>query len=141
MSSTRTSTPEYGTGRAQVGQAVTQVSAWARRPGRTAAAAKKLRRWPVVPVLILIVLICGSALAPLIAPHNARVGSLADRHRPPVWQDQGSLKYILGTDSQGRDIVSRLLWGGRISFTVAAVTLLIGGWVGTALGMASGYFG
>ena len=100
-----------------------------------------LRRWPVIPVVVLTALIAMALFAPLIAPHPPLEGDLRDRNLPPAWYAQGSWKYLLGTDPVGRDVFSRLVFGSRISLAVAAMALATGTVVGTAIGLLSGYFG
>ena len=80
-------------------------------------------------------------LAPLIAPHSPTEQSLPDKLRPPAWQDGGSAKHLFGTDVLGRDVLSRLIYGARVSLIVAAVALLAGGGVGLIVGIVSGYLG
>src|SRR4029077_10072780 len=60
---------------------------------------------------------------------------------PPVWQEGGTVDNLLGTDKLGRDNLSRLIYGARVSLTVSAIAIFVGGIVGTALGLISGYFG
>jgi peptide/nickel transport system permease protein len=66
--------------------------------------------------------------------------SLVDRLKPPGWQAGGKL-YLLGTDGLGRDVLSRMLYGARVSLTIAAAALLVGGTFGLAIGVISGYLG
>lgn len=66
---------------------------------------------------------------------------LRDRNAPPIWDEQGSSEYILGADYLGRDILSRVIHGARVSLVVAAVSLSAGLLVGVSLGLISGYFG
>ncbi|MEX0761203.1 MAG: ABC transporter permease [Dehalococcoidia bacterium] len=98
-------------------------------------------RWPVIPSTILGFLILLAIFAPLIAPHPPLEASLADRNAPPVWSDEGSWNRILGADVIGRDILSRVIHGARLSLLVAFVALVSGVVVGTTLGLVSGYFG
>jgi peptide/nickel transport system permease protein len=100
-----------------------------------------LARLPWIPALIIAALVVVAVGAPLIAPHSPSEQSLPDKLRPPVWQDGGSAKHLLGTDVLGRDVLSRLLYGARVSLTVAAAALLAGGGVGLAVGILSGYVG
>jgi len=99
------------------------------------------RRWPVVPVAILAVLVTAAIFAPLLSSHNPRSGLLPDRLKPPAWLDGGSTKYVLGTDGLGRDIWTRLVFGARVSLMVAIVVLLTGGTAGVILGLVAGYTG
>jgi peptide/nickel transport system permease protein len=79
--------------------------------------------------------------ANVIAPHNPEVGVLGDRFRPPAWQTNGTLDHLLGTDHLGRDVLSRLIFGARISVIVGLMVIIVAGFVGTALGIISGYMG
>jgi peptide/nickel transport system permease protein len=101
----------------------------------------ELARLPWVPFLIIVVLVLVALLAPLLAPHSPTAQSLPDKLRPPAWQDGGSAKHLLGTDLLGRDLLSRLVYGARVSLTVAAAALLAGGGIGLGLGIVSGYLG
>jgi peptide/nickel transport system permease protein len=103
--------------------------------------ASMLQRVPIFPLLILAVLVFTAVSADFIAPHNPEVGNLRYRYRPPVWQDRGSWEYILGTDHMGRDILSRLIYGARISLLVGITAALFAGTVGTTLGILSGFSG
>jgi peptide/nickel transport system permease protein len=111
-------------------------------PPRFAQAMRQLKRYPLVPLgLLVFLLVIPAALAPLVAPYDPLKGSLANRLKPPVWQQGGSIDYPLGTDKLGRDILSRLIYGARVSLAVSLVAIVVGGIVGTALGLMSGYFG
>jgi peptide/nickel transport system permease protein len=101
---------------------------------------RRLRGWPILSIVILSVLIVSAVFAPLIAPHDAKLGDLDDRHIPPMLFG-GTPDHILGTDGLGRDIFSRILHGARISVVVAVVALSGGGVIGTLLGVVSGYAG
>jgi len=101
---------------------------------------RRLHRWPISSIVILSVLIVSAVFAPLIAPHDAKLGDLSDRHIPPMLFG-GTSDHILGTDGLGRDILSRIVHGARISVAVAVVALSVGGVIGTLLGVVSGYAG
>jgi peptide/nickel transport system permease protein len=100
-----------------------------------------LARMPWVSFSIIVVMIVAAILAPILAPHSPTEQSLPDKLLPPAWQEGGSAKYLLGTDTLGRDVLSRLLYGARVSLTVAAAALLAGGGVGLMLGIVAGYAG
>jgi peptide/nickel transport system permease protein len=100
-----------------------------------------IRRWPVIPGAVLVILIFTAVFAPLLAPHDVREGGILRRHIPPMWMEGGSSDHVLGTDHAGRDVFSRLIFGARISMAVAAISLASGFIVGTSLGMISGYAG
>jgi peptide/nickel transport system permease protein len=113
-----------------------------RLPSRFAALGR-LRRgdYPVLPLLILGVITVVAIFANELAPHDPEVGILADRFRPPFWLAGGSAKYLLGTDQLGRDVLSRLIFGARISLVVGFTAVIFAGAVGTVLGIVSGYLG
>jgi len=111
----------------------------------------------MIPLTVLTVLVFVAIFAPLIAPHSKLrpVKPSAEEcqnhfgfpncpyidDRPPVWASEGSWSTPLGTDSLGRDILSRLMYGARISLVVALTGTLAAGVVGTVLGMMAGYLG
>lgn len=90
-------------------------------------------------VLGLIVL--AALFAPLLAPHDPYAQDVARRLIPPVWDAKGGWDHVLGTDKLGRDYLSRLIYGARISLMIGALAALISGVIGTAMGVAAGYFG
>src|SRR2546422_10721322 len=100
-----------------------------------------LARLPWVSFFIIAVLIFVAVLAPLVAPHSPTEQSLPDKLRPPAWQEGGSTKHLLGTDVLGRDVLSRIIYGARVSLIVAAAALLAGGGVGLMVRIVSGYLG
>jgi len=103
--------------------------------------ARDLRRLPWVSLGIIAVLTFAALFAPLLSPHPPTAQSLPDKLKPPAWQEGGSATHVLGTDLLGRDLLSRLLYGARVSLSVAAAALLAGGGIGLALGILSGYAG
>jgi peptide/nickel transport system permease protein len=101
----------------------------------------RLGDFPVIPTLILVVIGLVAIFADVLAPHNPEVGSLAARFRPPFWEVGGSTQYLLGTDQLGRDVLSRLIFGARVSVVVGFTAVIFAGVIGTALGILSGYLG
>ena len=97
--------------------------------------------FPVIPTTILVAIALIAVFANQLAPHNPEIGSLTARFKPPFWQTGGSMKYLLGTDQLGRDVLSRLIFGARVSMVVGIMAVLVAGVVGTALGILSGYLG
>ncbi|MGY6703334.1 ABC transporter permease [Roseinatronobacter sp.] len=98
--------------------------------------------WAVrIALLVLMVFVFVALFGPWISPHDPLAGSLRARLVPPVWQDGGSWTYIFGTDRLGRDILSRLIAGARISLMVCVMAIVIAGVIGTAVGTVAGYFG
>jgi len=98
-------------------------------------------RLPWTAFVIITVMLVVAVFAPLIAPHSPTEQSLPDKLKPPAWQEGGSAKHLLGTDLLGRDLFSRLVYGARVSLTVAAFALLSGGLIGLAVGIIAGYLG
>ena len=96
---------------------------------------------PMVPIAILLVLAFLAVFAEFVAPHNPEVGTLSLRFRPPSWIAGGTTEYLLGTDHIGRDVLSRLIFGARVSMIVGSLAVLFAGFVGTVLGILAGYMG
>ncbi|UOA16728.1 MULTISPECIES: ABC transporter permease [Sulfitobacter] len=94
----------------------------------------------LIGAVVLIILTIIAILAPWIAPHDPYAQSLMTRMEPPVFMG-GTWEHPLGTDHLGRDYLSRLIYGARISLLIGAVAALISGVIGTAMGVAAGYFG
>ena len=101
----------------------------------------RLKGFPVIPVSILLFIAFVAVFADLLAPHDPQIGSLARRFKPPFWLEGGSLAYPLGTDHVGRDVLSRLIFGARVSMVVGITAVLVAGGIGTLLGIMSGYLG
>lgn len=111
---------------------------WLSWPGRSF---QFIKRWPIIPVVVLSVLVLGAIFADVIAPHDPIKQSLRDRNGPPVWLEGGTTKYLLGNDHVGRDILSRIIHGSRISLMVAGVGLASGLLIGSTLGLLAGWYG
>lgn len=90
---------------------------------------------------LLIVITVMALFAPWLAPHDPYAQDLSNRTIPPVWDDQGSWLHPLGTDPLGRDYLSRLIYGARISLLIGVSVALISGLIGTTMGLLAGYFG
>ncbi len=107
------------------------------------------RRWPILPLIILAVLIFAGFFAPLISPQDPLDQELTLRNAPPFWyaeywneqEDFSGTSRLLGADHVGRDVLSRIIHGARISLQVLAVALTTGVIVGSALGLTAGYVG
>jgi peptide/nickel transport system permease protein len=96
---------------------------------------------PMLPIAILVTLALLAIFAELIAPNNPEIGSLSQRFRPPAWVAGGSTAHLLGTDHIGRDVLSRLIFGARVSMMVGFTAVIFAGVLGSALGILSGYLG
>jgi peptide/nickel transport system permease protein len=99
------------------------------------------RKIPVIPVIILVVLVFVAIFANVITPYPPNEMSLTDRLTPPFFISGGSLAHLLGTDNLGRDILSRMFFGARISLSVSLLVIAISSVIGTILGMLAGYLG
>ena len=95
----------------------------------------------IIGSLIVVSVILIALLAPLLAPHDPYQQDLLKRLIPPVWDSRGSWEHILGTDHLGRDYLSRLIYGARISLLIGIGAALISGVIGTIMGVMAGYFG
>ena len=101
----------------------------------------RLEGFPLIPVLILAGIAIVAVFAEMLAPYDPGIGKLAARFRPPAWQAGGSAEYLLGTDHLGRDVLSRLIFGARVSMVVGFTAVMVAGVIGTVLGIVSGYLG
>ena len=108
-------------------------------PPRSTAA--RLGNYPVVPIAILATIAFVAVFANFLAPHNPEIGSLTARFHPPFWQRGGTTEHLLGTDQLGRDVLSRLIFGARVSMVVGFTAVIFAGVIGTVLGILAGYLG
>lgn len=109
---------------------------------RIASGWRALRRYPVFSLGILVFfLVIPAVFAPLVAPYDPFAGSLGSRLVPPFWQEGGTTEHLLGTDKLGRDMLSRVIYGARVSITVSMIAIFVSGIIGILLGVISGYFG
>jgi ABC-type dipeptide/oligopeptide/nickel transport system permease subunit len=116
-------------------------------PGAAARGAESSRSWrklvrnpaAIAGAVILLVVIGAAVFAPYVAPHDPARQSLIRRFMPPVWAKGGSTAYLLGTDQVGRDILSRITYGARISLIVGVAAVLVSLTVGVTLGLLSGF--
>ena len=104
------------------------------------------RHSPVALAAAVLTALClgGALFAPWIAPHNpfdSATLNLSDGFTPPAWSEKGTTKYLLGTDDQGRDVLSTILYGARISLGVGLAAVLFSALLGVSLGLVSGYLG
>ncbi len=95
----------------------------------------------VVAAVFLVLVILAAIFAPLIAPHDPTRQALSRRLLPPAWLDGGDAAFLLGTDHLGRDILSRIIYGSRVSLTIGTVTVLLAGLIGVTLGLLAGFYG
>ena len=121
------------------------VDGWLRRAW-SHDLAWSFRRSPVAILAALLTLVCvgGAVFAPWLAPHNpfdSAALNLSDGFMPPAWTEAGRAMYLLGTDNQGRDVLSAIMYGARISLGVGVAAVLFSMVLGVGLGLASGYVG
>jgi len=110
---------------------------------------RRLGRWrplqspglPLLATATCAVLVAAAVLGPWISPYAKDSVDLANAIAPPAWQPDGTAAHLLGTDQLGRDVLSRLIAGARISLAAAAAATLLGGSIGVAVGVVAGYIG
>jgi peptide/nickel transport system permease protein len=98
----------------------------------------------MLAALLTTLMLAAATLAPLIAPHDPydlRTLSLLDSNMPPVWIEGGDPRFLLGTDDQGRDILSTILYGTRSSIAISILSVFLAITIGVSLGLAAGYIG
>ena len=103
--------------------------------------AARRRQYPWFAGAILGALVVTAVFAPYLAPHSPTEGDIVKKSIPPIWMNGGDAEHLLGTDRFGRDVLSRVIWGSRISLLVSLVAIGVAGTLGTLLGLISGYRG
>jgi peptide/nickel transport system permease protein len=98
-------------------------------------------KWPLLAVILLFGITLAAVIGPSVAPRDPNRQNIIARLKHPLQADRKGHVFILGTDGLGRDVLSRLLYGARVSLVVGLVAVIVGGAVGTVLGMLAGYFG
>jgi peptide/nickel transport system permease protein len=95
----------------------------------------------VIGLLMFLIVVFAAIFAPLLAPYEPTEQHLRDAKKPPVWSEEGSWEYPLGTDNLGRDLLSRLIYGARVSLTVGFFGVIIAASLGMVFGAIAGYLG
>jgi ABC-type dipeptide/oligopeptide/nickel transport system permease subunit len=98
-------------------------------------------RWGVMAAVILLLIVATAALAPWVSPHDPLAVDIRHRLAPPQWMEGGTPEHLLGTDQVGRDLLARMIYGGRVSLVVGVGAVLISATIGVLLGLGAGYFG
>jgi len=98
-------------------------------------------KWGVGGAALFLVIVLSAVFAPWIAPHDPLLVDIRHRMAPPAWMEGGAREHILGTDQIGRDLLSRVIWGGRVSLLVGVSAVLLSSTIGVLFGLAAGYFG
>ena len=111
-------------------------------PDSAGAAWRRLGRlkWGVGGAAVFLVVVLSAVLAPVISPHDPLSVDIRHRMVPPAWMDGGTREHLLGTDQIGRDLLSRMIYGGRVSLVIGVSAVLISSSIGVLLGLAAGYF-
>ena len=113
---------------------------------RPAASHARLRsllrlRWGVAAAVVLLLIIASAVFAPWVAPHDPLAVNIRHRLGPPAWMHGGTAEHLLGTDQVGRDLLSRMIYGGRVSLVVGVCAVILSATIGVLLGLAAGYVG
>ncbi len=111
----------------------------ARRPGPLVD--RRAGRLPVLSLATLAVFVGVAIFAGALSPADPEEQSLRRRFTPPVWEGGGSWTHVLGTDQLGRDLLSRVIWGSRVSLTAGVLTVFLASAFGAAVGLVAGYYG
>jgi ABC-type dipeptide/oligopeptide/nickel transport system permease subunit len=98
-------------------------------------------RWGLAASGVLLLIVASAAFAPWISPHDPLAVNIRHRLAPPAWMEGGSAQHVLGTDQVGRDLLSRMIYGGRVSLVVGVAAVLISATIGVLLGLTAGYAG
>jgi peptide/nickel transport system permease protein len=99
------------------------------------------QRLPVLSLTIIAVFVVAALFANVLSPADPEEQTLRQRFTPPVWDARGTAKHLLGTDRLGRDLLSRIIWGSRVSLTAGVLTVLLASAVGAGVGLVAGYYG
>lgn len=102
---------------------------------------RRPKNFPLPAGFIMGTVLLLAVIAPWVSPYSPTDATIANALLPPFWDDGGKMEYLLGTDRLGRDILSRLIYGARISISVSLAAILVGGGIGTFLGLMAGYLG
>ena len=113
---------------------------------RSTARTVSLRRlwrlkWGLLAAAILALIVGAAVFAPFVAPYDPLSVNIRHRLGPPAWMEGGAPAHLLGTDQIGRDLLSRMIYGGRVSLLIGVVAVLISSTIGVLLGLGAGYFG
>lgn len=98
-------------------------------------------KWGLLAAVLMLLIVGVSAAAPWIAPYSPVEVDIRHRLAPPAWMDRGTPDHVLGTDQIGRDLLSRMIYGGRVSLLIGVAAVLVSSTIGVLLGLGAGYFG
>jgi peptide/nickel transport system permease protein len=97
-------------------------------------------KWGLLAAAVLLLIVGTAVGAPWIAPYSPITVDIQHRLGPPAWMDGGTRAHVLGTDQIGRDLLSRVIYGGRVSLVIGVTAVLISSTIGVLLGLGAGYF-
>jgi ABC-type dipeptide/oligopeptide/nickel transport system permease subunit len=97
-------------------------------------------RWGLVAAGALLLIVASAVFAPWVSPHDPLAVNIRHRLAPPAWMEGGGAEHLLGTDQVGRDLLSRMIYGGRVSLVVGVSAVLLSATIGVLLGLGAGYF-
>ena len=111
-------------------------------PGRSRIPLRRLWRfkWGVAAGAVMLLVVASAVCAPWIAPYSPVTVDIQHRLGPPAWMEGGTRAHLLGTDQIGRDLLSRVIYGGRVSLLIGTAAVLVSSGIGVLLGLAAGYF-
>jgi ABC-type dipeptide/oligopeptide/nickel transport system permease subunit len=110
-------------------------------PGRVVLRRLLRLKWSVAAAAVMLGIVASAILAPWIAPYDPVSVDIRHRLAPPAWMEGGTSEHLLGTDQVGRDLLTRVVYGGRVSLVVGVAAVLISASVGVLLGLGAGYIG
>jgi ABC-type dipeptide/oligopeptide/nickel transport system permease subunit len=130
---------------ASAGGEVDLVGTAERRATESVARQATLRRllrlrWGLVAAGALLLIVASAVFAPWVSPHDPLAVNIRHRLAPPAWMEGGGAEHLLGTDQVGRDLLSRMIYGGRVSLVVGVSAVLLSATIGVLLGLGAGYF-
>ena len=113
---------------------------------RSGGARRSFRRlwrlkWGLAAAAVMLVIVSTTVAAPWLAPYSPVEVDITHRLGPPAWMEGGKIQHLLGTDQIGRDLLSRMIYGGRVSLLIGVFAVLLSSTIGVLLGLAAGYFG
>jgi ABC-type dipeptide/oligopeptide/nickel transport system permease subunit len=122
------------------------VAALAREDAAPSARRVALRRllrlrWGLAAAVVMLLIVLSAVFAPWISPHDPLQVNIRHRLAQPAWMANGAMQHPLGTDQVGRDLLSRMIYGGRVSLVVGVASVLLASTIGVLLGLGAGYFG
>jgi ABC-type dipeptide/oligopeptide/nickel transport system permease subunit len=117
-----------------------ELAAPAASPSRASLRRLWRFKWGVVAAAVMLLVVASAVGAPLIAPYSPVAVDIQHRLGPPAWMEGGTRAHLLGTDQVGRDLLSRVIYGGRVSLLIGTAAVLVSSTIGVLLGLAAGYF-